>query len=106
MNGRIIQNTAQFQVCRDLGYNKTMCSNIDNHTQEENNVQEQVIPPAIPVTILSQVASFNMKLGILTALPSILLALFVGPWSDRFLICKDPSSCHGSFQGTAGSRSC
>ena len=106
MNGRIIKNTGQFQVCRDLGYNKTMCSNFDNYTQEENNVQEQVIPPAIAVTSLSQVASLNMKLSMLTALPSIVLALFVGPWSDRFLICNDYSDCHGSFQGTAGSRSC
>ena len=67
-----------------MGYDETMCSDIDNCTQEENNLQEQVISLTLnQITRLFQVASFNMKLSMLDAFPSILLALLVGPWSDR-----------------------
>ena len=58
------------KVCRDVGYNDTICANIDNHTVEENIVQ-------------AGVTSLNMSLSMLTALPSIFLGLFVGAWSDR-----------------------
>ena len=66
----ISQNMMIAKVCRDFGYNQTICANIDNHTMEENMVQVGV-------------TSLNMNLQMLTALPSIFLGLFVGAWSDR-----------------------
>ena len=66
----ISQNLMIAKVCRDFGYNQTICANIDNHTSEENLVQ-------------AGVTSLNMNLQILSALPSIFLGLFVGAWSDR-----------------------
>jgi len=66
----ISQNLMIAKVCRDFGYNATICANIDNHTMEENMVQ-------------AGVTSLNMNLQILSALPSIFLGFFVGAWSDR-----------------------
>ena len=66
----ISQDLMIAKICRDFGYNQTVCGDINNHTMAENAVQEEV-------------TKLNMKLSMLTALPSIVLGLFVGAWSDR-----------------------
>jgi len=66
----ISQDLMIAKICRDFGYNQTVCGDINNHTMSENVVQEEV-------------TKLNMKLSMLTALPSIVLGLFVGAWSDR-----------------------
>ena len=64
------QNLIIEKVCHDLGYSKTICDDIDNHDDEDDAVQ-------------TRVSEINMYTTILGALPCMLVALFIGPWSDR-----------------------
>lgn len=66
----ITQNLLIEKVCRDLEYSVDVCAKIDNFPQAENAVQ-------------TKVSELNMALSMLSALPSIVLALFIGPWSDK-----------------------
>jgi len=66
----INQNLIIEKVCRDLGYTDDVCRDIDNHPMEDNKVQ-------------TTVTQLNMVLSMMSAIPSIVLALFIGPWSDK-----------------------
>jgi len=66
----INQNLIIDKVCRDLGYSQAICIDIDSHPEEDDNVQ-------------TRVSQINMGLNIFAAIPSIILALFIGPWSDK-----------------------
>eukprot|EP00092_Neocalanus_flemingeri_P016667 GFUD01018030.1.p1 GENE.GFUD01018030.1~~GFUD01018030.1.p1 ORF type:complete len:510 (-),score=61.02 GFUD01018030.1:1014-2492(-) len=66
----ITQNLIIEKVCRDLDYSAEVCAKIDNFPEAEDDVQ-------------TKVSEFNMAFSMLSALPSIVLALFIGPWSDK-----------------------
>ena len=55
---------------RDLGFSNTVCSDINNHDAENDAVE----------TMTSEI---NMYSSILGSLPCMLVALFIGPWSDK-----------------------
>ena len=52
----------------DLGFSPTNCSNV---SLAENDLVE------------TKTSEINMYISLLTSLPSMLLALFIGPWSDK-----------------------
>ena len=64
------QNLLIEKVCHDLGYSDVVCTHIDDYDVEDDAVQ-------------TQVTKFNMYSSILSAIPGMILALFIGPWSDR-----------------------
>jgi len=66
----ISQNLIIDKVCHDLGFNKTICANIDKHVKEDDQVQ-------------TKVSELNMYMNILGSVPCMLVALFIGPWSDK-----------------------
>jgi len=66
----ITQNLIIEKVCRDLEYSAEICAKIDDFPKAEDDVQ-------------TKVSELNMALTMLSALPSIVLALFIGPWSDK-----------------------
>ena len=66
----ISQNLIIEKVCRDLGYSDNVCQDIDNHDKEDDEVQ-------------TRASELNMYFIVLSALPSIVVALFIGPWSDK-----------------------
>jgi PCFT/HCP family folate transporter-like MFS transporter 1/3 len=66
----ITQNLIIEKVCRDLDYSEEVCAKIDNFPEADNAVQ-------------TRVSELNMALTMLSSLPSIVLALFIGPWSDK-----------------------
>ena len=64
------QNLLIEKVCLvNLGFDPDICSNLTNHKDSEIAVQKEV-------------ASLNMYLSVLTAIPGIIVSLFLGPWSD------------------------
>ena len=66
----ISQNLLIAKQCHDLGYLKEICDDIESHPSVEENVQ-------------TKVSELNMITNMLAALPCIVVALFIGPWSDR-----------------------
>jgi len=66
----ITQNLMIEKVCRDLEYSDDICAKIDDHPEADNAVQ-------------TKVTELNMAVSMLTAIPGIVLALFIGPWSDK-----------------------
>jgi len=64
------QNLLIDKCCRDLGYEDEICSDINHFKLQNNKVQQRA-------------NIVNMYISILSALPSIFLALFLGPWSDK-----------------------
>jgi len=66
----ITQNLIIDKVCRDLGYSEEVCAKMNNFPEAEDNIQ-------------TKVSELNMALTMLSSLPSIVLALFIGPWSDK-----------------------
>ena len=66
----IQQNLIIAKVCKDLGYSQDICDDINSHEVEEDAVQ-------------TRVSQINMYLSILGSLPCMLVALFIGPWSDK-----------------------
>ena len=56
--------------CSDLGYTVTVCSNISSYQEENDAVQ-------------TRASEFNMYMAMLSSIPSMLVALFIGPWSDK-----------------------
>jgi len=66
----ITQNLIIEKVCRDLDFSEEVCANIDSFPKAENDVQ-------------TKASELNMALTMLSSLPSIVLALFIGPWSDK-----------------------
>jgi len=58
------------KCCRDLGYEDEICSDINHFKLQNNKVQQRA-------------NIVNMYISILSTLPSIFLALFLGPWSDK-----------------------
>eukprot|EP00088_Acartia_fossae_P028786 TRINITY_DN29620_c0_g2_i1.p1 TRINITY_DN29620_c0_g2~~TRINITY_DN29620_c0_g2_i1.p1 ORF type:complete len:482 (-),score=0.43 TRINITY_DN29620_c0_g2_i1:270-1715(-) len=63
------QNLIILKSCRDLGYSDSICSDINHHKHENIQVEKRA-------------AVVQMYTSILAAIPSIVIALFVGPWSD------------------------
>ena len=66
----IQQNLIIAKVCKDLGYSQDICDDINSHEEEEDAVQ-------------TRASQINMYLSILGSLPCMLVALFIGPWSDK-----------------------
>jgi len=64
------QNLVTEKCCRELGFTEDVCSDINHHIKENEIVQKKV-------------NVVMMWTSILTAIPSIVLVLFVGPWSDK-----------------------
>lgn len=64
------QDLLIFKACHvNLGYDKDVCANLSAHPSEQVEVQK-----------LS--ATISMYSNILTAVPTIIMSLFLGPWSD------------------------
>lgn len=59
-----------YACCSDLGYTVTVCSNISSYQEENDAVQ-------------TRASEFNMYMAMLSSIPSMLVALFIGPWSDQ-----------------------
>ena len=53
----------------NLNFNDTICSDLTHFKDHEKAVQKEV-------------ASLNMYFNILTAIPAVIVSLFLGPWSD------------------------
>jgi len=66
----ISQNLLIAKQCHDLGYDTETCDDIESHPSVEDEVE-------------TKVSELNMITSMLSALPCILVALFIGPWSDR-----------------------
>ena len=66
----IQQNLIIAKVCKDLGYSLEICDDINNHDAEDDAVQ-------------TRASQINMYMSILGSLPCMLVALFIGPWSDK-----------------------
>ena len=66
----IQQNLIIAKVCKDLGYSPEICDDINNHDAEDDAVQ-------------TRASQINMYMSILGSLPCMLVALFIGPWSDK-----------------------
>jgi len=66
----IQQNLIIAKVCKDLGYSQEICEDINNHDAEDDAVQ-------------TRASQINMYMSILGSLPCMLVALFIGPWSDK-----------------------
>ena len=65
-----LQNLLIDKVCLvNLNYDPSICANLTSFKDNEKEVQKVV-------------ASINMYLSILTAIPAIIVSLFLGPWSD------------------------
>ena len=59
------------KVCfANLNLDPTICSNLTNFKENEKEVEKVV-------------ASINMYHHILTAIPAVIVSLFLGPWSDK-----------------------
>ena len=56
--------------CSDLGFNMTVCSNISSYTDENDAVE-------------TKASEINMYMSMLSSIPTMLMALFIGPWSDK-----------------------
>lgn len=54
----------------DLGFAVTVCSNISSYPDENDAVE-------------TKASEINMYMSILSSIPSMLVALFIGPWSDK-----------------------
>ena len=64
------QNLLIEKVClTNLQLDEQICANLKNHTKEEVEVQKLA-------------ASLGMYLSIMSALPAVIVSLFLGPWSD------------------------
>ena len=66
----IQQNLIIGKVCHDLGFSEDICEDINNYDTENDVVQ-------------TQASQINMYLSILGSLPCSVVALFIGPWSDK-----------------------
>ena len=55
---------------RDLGFSVTVCKDINNHDAENSAVE-------------ARTSEINMYMSILSSIPCMVVALFIGPWSDR-----------------------
>ena len=66
----IQQNLVIEKVCHDLGYSPDICEDINTHDEENDVVQ-------------TRASQINMYLSILGSLPCSVVALFIGPWSDK-----------------------
>ena len=66
----ISQNLIIAKQCHDLGYHKDICDDIESHPSIEDEVQ-------------TEVSELNMVTNMISAIPCIVVALFIGPWSDR-----------------------
>ena len=64
------QNLLIAKQCHDLRYSSQICGDIENHPKVEDEVE-------------TKVSELNMISTMLSALPCIVVALFIGPWSDR-----------------------
>ena len=64
------QNLLIAKQCHDLGYDSAVCGDIENHPSVEDEVE-------------TKVSELNMIMSMLSALPCIVVALFIGPWSDK-----------------------
>ena len=66
----VFQNLLIDKVCLvNLKYDPAICSNLTSFKDNEKEVEK--------IT-----ASINMYLNILTAIPAVIVSLFLGPWSD------------------------
>jgi len=66
----ISQNLVIEKVCRDLGFSVAVCKDINNHDAENSAVE-------------ARTSEINMYMSILSSIPCMVVALFIGPWSDR-----------------------
>ena len=55
---------------RDLGFSVAVCKDINNHDAENSAVE-------------ARTSEINMYMSILSSIPCMVVALFIGPWSDR-----------------------
>lgn len=66
----IAQNLIIEKVCSvNLGFNASICANLSNHKAEQEQVQETT-------------ATIAMYQSVLSAVPGVIISLFLGPWSD------------------------
>ncbi|KAK8379478.1 hypothetical protein O3P69_019408 [Scylla paramamosain] len=70
MMGTISTNLLLDKICREMAYPEEVCLNLTSYTTTEAEVQQRVT-----VTL--------MYYNLITSLPSVLFALFLGSWSDR-----------------------
>ena len=83
----IAQSLYIAKVCEvNLGFNKTICDNITFHKEEQAIVQKYTSELQAYNGILQVKKQkkniFNFMLLVLQAIPSVIYALFAGPWSD------------------------
>ena len=64
------QNLIIDKVCLvNLNYSSDICANLTKHNETEEEVQKVA-------------ATISMYLNVFTAIPAIIVSLFLGPWSD------------------------
>ncbi|KAK3872835.1 hypothetical protein Pcinc_022090 [Petrolisthes cinctipes] len=66
----ITTNMLLEKVCREQNFNPEVCANLSAHLDAQTSVQEEV-------------STINMYLELLTNIPAVFFALFLGSWSDK-----------------------
>lgn len=74
LTSAVLQNQILKQTCLSLGYNLTICDNL-NADNETKHVEEEIQP---------EVAKINMTILIFNSVIPALLSLVLGSWSDIF----------------------
>lgn len=76
-SGSVYTNLMIYRTCYlSLGYNETECALLGTVYNNETEKLEKLVEPEAAVT--------NMVRSTIESLFSVLLCLFIGPWSDRF----------------------
>lgn len=75
--GSVYTNLIIYRTCYlSLGYNKTECALLGTVYNNDTEKLEKLVEP--------EAAVINMVRNTIESLFSVLLCLFIGPWSDKF----------------------